>query len=105
MCHKPRRANWNRAAAGHTLLAAIIGLAASQTLNAQLCTAANLNTPPCVLTAGYAGPASDVNFNKRQNVNPYEVTLSPGTLPSSPAGQLFEVDDLVGQLPTQAASS
>jgi hypothetical protein len=55
--------------------------------------------PPCVLTAGYAGPVSDPDFNKRQWVNPYETTLSPSSLPSSTTGQFFEVDDSQSQLP------
>src|ERR1039457_6926764 len=60
---------------------------------------------PCVLTAGYAGPASDANFNKRQPLNPYEFTFSPTALPSSQTGALFEVDDGAPQLPSAATSN
>jgi hypothetical protein len=57
-----------------------------------------------VLTAGYAGPATDTNFNRRQHVNPYEITFSSTTVPGA-TGTLFEVDDNSAQLPSNATSN
>jgi hypothetical protein len=86
-----------------TLFVAVLGLATLEIpLNAQLCTG---TSPPCVLTAGYAGPATDANFNSRQAVNPYETTLSPTLLLSSRAGTLYEVDDSASALPHGATSN
>src|ERR1039457_3787930 len=84
---------------------ALFGLRSVEFLNAQLCTTADSTHTPCVLTAGYAGPASDANFNKRQALNPYEFTFSPTALPSSQTGALFEVDDGAPQLPSAATSN
>ena len=81
---------------------ACILLAGQLPMYAQLCTG---TAPPCVLTAGYAGPASDTGFNKRQGINPYETILSPTSLPSGHTGTLFEVDDDAGQLPSGATSN
>jgi hypothetical protein len=71
-------------------------------LTGQICTG---TAPPCVLTAGYAGPASDVNFNSRQAINPYETTFSPTSLPGSTTGTLFEVDDSATALIVAGATS
>jgi hypothetical protein len=60
-----RHAGGNRIA----LLMAVLGLTTVEFLNAQLCTTADSTHTPCVLTAGYAGPATDANFNKRQAAN------------------------------------
>ena len=69
-------------------------------LRAQLCTG---TAPPCVLTAGYAGTASDPNFNKRENFNFWETTLSPASPPSNNQGKLLAVD--ISNLPTGASSN
>jgi hypothetical protein len=82
---------------------ALVGLAILVVpLKAQLCTGTG---PPCVLTAGYAGPATDAKFNSRQAINPYETTLSPTSLPGSTTGTLFEVDDSSSALPSGATSN
>ncbi len=63
-------------------------------LKGQQCAGTN---PPCVLTAGYAGPLTDANFNSRQGINPYEKHFSPGVLPGSSTAAMFlpvDIDDL-----------
>jgi hypothetical protein len=54
----------------HGLLAPIaaflVFLISGSTLTAQICTG---TAPPCVLTNGYAGPATDAAFNRRQGVS------------------------------------
>ena len=84
---------------------AFLCLGSIEFLNAQtLCT--GTAPTPCVLTTGYAGPATDANFNKRQNINPYETILSPTTLPSTTApGMFFPVDYLKSDLPANAVSN
>jgi hypothetical protein len=86
------------------LFAVVCGLLACQSpLRAQLCGTGTV--PPCALTAGYAGAATDSGFNKRQGINPYETIFKPTSLPSSHAGALFEVDDNGLQLPSGATSN
>ena len=54
-----------------------------------------------MLTQGYAGPATDTNFNSRQAINPYETHFTQSTLPgSTTAAIFFEVDDQSGQVAT-----
>ena len=84
------------------LCTAVLGLVTvAFPLQAQLC---NGTTPPCVLTAGYAGPATDASFNSRQAMNPYEKHFSPTVLPSSTTASLFLPVD-TNDLPVGAISN
>lgn len=109
-----RKHSWNLFALSHEwhcvsprglLFALLVALLASVgvPLNAQLCTG---TSPPCVLTNGYAGPATDPNFNSRQAINPYETTFTPTSVAGiTTTGTLFEVDDSASALPTGATSN
>jgi hypothetical protein len=71
-------------------------------INAATCTG---TSPPCVLTNGYAGPASDDAFNARQGINPYETHFTSTTKPATSYDVFFEVDDTLSALPVSNATS